>query len=117
MLGRSFEHQVSLVQPKQNLLSNIITRLILNSINDVVISRKHSMPDIGCLSLSNIRKYCGLKPSSLDNDATPTDPIIDEVVVLSSDEVVVALNTNEHEPSYEDKDEVGLEEDGHAQIY
>ena len=37
-------------------------------------------------------------------------------MVLSSDEVVVALNTNEHEPSYEDEDEFGIEEDGNAQI-
>ena len=52
----------------------------------------------------------------LENDATPTDPILDEVVVLSSDEVVVALNTNEHEPSFEDEDEFGIEEDENAQI-
>ena len=99
------------------MLSNTITRLTLNTINDVVTSRIHSMPDIRCLSLNNIGKHCGLKPTSLENDVTPTDPILDEVVVLSNDEVVVALNTNEHESSYEDNDEVGLEEDGHAQIY
>ena len=40
-----------------------------------------------------------------------------EVVVLSSDEVVVVLNTNDHEPSYENEDKVGLEEDGHIQLY
>ena len=44
------------------------------------------------------------------------DPILDEVVVLSSDEVVVALNINEHEPSFEDEDEFGIEEDENAQI-
>ena len=55
-------------------------------------------------------------PTSLENDATPTDPILDEVVVLSNDEVVVALNTNEHEMSYENEDEFGIEEDGNAQI-
>ena len=37
-------------------------------------------------------------------------------MVLSSDEVVVALNTNEHDPSCEDEDEVGFEEDGNALI-
>jgi hypothetical protein len=57
-----------------------------------------------------------LVPESLENDATPTDPILDEVVILSNDEVVVALNTNEHEPSYEDEDEFGIEEDENAQI-
>jgi hypothetical protein len=55
-------------------------------------------------------------PASLENDATPTDPILDEVVVLSSNEVVVALNTNEHEPSFEGEDEFGIQEDGNAQI-
>ena len=55
-------------------------------------------------------------PTSLENDATPIDPILDEVVVLSSDEVVVALNRNEHELSYEDEDEFGIEEDENAQI-
>ena len=99
------------------MLSNTITCLTLNTINGVVTSRKHSMPDIGCLSLSNIGEHCGLKPSSIENDATPADPILYEVVVLSNGEVVIALNTNEHEPSYEYKDEVGLEEDGHAEIY
>ncbi len=48
---------------------------------------------------------------------TPTDLILYEVVVLSSDEVVVALNTNKYEPSYKDEDEIGLEEDGHILIY
>ena len=81
-----------------------------------VVSSKDSMPDIGCLSLGNVEEHCGLVPTSLQNDATPTDPILDEVVVLSSDEVVVVLNTNEHEPSYEDEDEFGIEEDGNAQI-
>jgi hypothetical protein len=75
-----------------------------------------SMPDIGCLSLRNVGEHCGLVPPSLENDVTPTDPILDEVVVLSSDEVVVALNTNEHELSFEDEDEFGIEEDENAQI-
>ena len=54
--------------------------------------------------------------ASLDNDATPTNPILDEVVVLSSDQMVVALNTNEDEPSYEDEDKFGIDEDGNAFI-
>ena len=74
------------------------------------------MPDIGCLSLGNVEEHCGLVPASLENDATPIDPILDEVVVLSSDEVVVALNRNVHELSYEDEDEFGIEEDENAQI-
>ena len=53
---------------------------------------------------------------SLENNATPTNTLLDEVVVLSSDKIVVALNTNEYEPSYEDEDEVGLEEDENALI-
>ena len=53
------------------------------------------MPDIGCLYLGNVEENCGLVPSSLENDATPIDPILDEVVVLSNDEVVIALNKNE----------------------
>jgi hypothetical protein len=60
-----------------------------------VVSRKESMPDIGCLSLGNVEENCGLVPTSLENDATPIDPILDEVVVLSSDEVVVVLDRNE----------------------
>ena len=52
----------------------------------------------------------------LDNDAIPTDPRLDKVVVLSSYEVVIALNTNEHEPSYDDEDEVGHKEDDIALI-
>jgi hypothetical protein len=81
-----------------------------------VVSCKDSMLDIGCISLGNIEEHCGLVPTSLENDATPTDPILDEVVVLSTNEVVVALNRNEHEPSYEDEDEFGIEEDENAQI-
>ena len=42
--------------------------------------------------------------------------MLDEVVALSSDEVLAALNTNDHEPSSEDEDEAALEEDGHALI-
>ena len=82
-----------------------------------VVSGKDSMSDIWCLSLGNIGEHCDLKPTSLEIDATPTDPILNEVVVLSSDEVVVTLNTNKLEPSNEDEVEVGLEEDNHAQIY
>ena len=67
------------------------------------------MPDIGCLSLGNVEDHRGLVPATLKNDATPTDPILDEVVVLSNNEVVVALNTNEHEPLFEDEDEFGIE--------
>jgi hypothetical protein len=74
------------------------------------------MPDIACLSLGNVEEHCGLVPRTLDNDATPTDPKLDEVVVLSSDEVVVALNTNEGEPSYEDEDEFGIKEDENALV-
>ena len=81
-----------------------------------VVSSKDSLPDIRCLSLSNVEEHCGLVPASLENDAIPTDPILVEVVVLSSDKVVVVLNTNEHEPSYEDEDEFGIEEDRNAQI-
>ena len=53
-------------------------------------------------------------PATLENDATPTDPIWDEVMVLSSNEVVVALNTNERESPCEDEDNFGIEEDGYA---
>ena len=75
------------------------------------------MPDLGCMSLGNVEEYCGLVPTSLDNNVTPTNPIlVDEVVILSSDQVVVALNTNEDEPSYEDEDEFGIDEDGNALI-
>ena len=80
-----------------------------------VVSSKDSMPDIGCLSVGNVQEHYGLVPASLEKDATPTDPILDEVVVLSSNEVIVALNTNDHEPSFEDEDEYGSEEDGNAQ--
>ena len=55
-------------------------------------------------------------PASLDNDATPIDPILDEVVVLNNNQMVVALYTNEDEPSYEDEDVVGIEEDENALI-
>jgi hypothetical protein len=48
-----------------------------------VVSSKDSMPDTGCLFLGNVEEHCGLVPSSLENDATPIDPILDEVVVLS----------------------------------
>ena len=81
-----------------------------------VVSRKDSMPDIGCMSLGNIEEHCGLVWASLDNVATPINPILDEVVILSSDQVVVALNTYEDEPSYEDEDEFGIEKDGNALI-
>jgi len=74
------------------------------------------LPDIGCLSLDNVEEHCKLVPTSLDNNATPTDPILDEIVVLSNDEIIIALNTNEDEPSYEDKDKFGIEEDGNAHI-
>ena len=74
------------------------------------------MPNIGCLSLGNFEEHCDLVPASLENDATPTDPILDEIVVLSSNKVVVALNTNDREPSFEDEDEFGIEEDGNVQI-
>jgi hypothetical protein len=81
-----------------------------------VVSNKDYMPDIGCLSLGNVEEHCGLVPASLDDDATPTDPILDEVVVLSSNEVVVALNTNEHESPFEDEDDFEIEEDRNVQI-
>ena len=77
---------------------------------------KDSLPDIGSLSLGNVEEHCGLIPTSLDNDATPTNLILDEVVILSSDKMVVALNANEDEPSYEAEDEFGVEEDGNALI-
>ena len=60
--------------------------------------------------------HCGLKPTSFENDATPTDPMLDEVVALSSDEVLAILNTYDHEPSSEDEDEAALDKDGHALI-
>ena len=81
-----------------------------------VDSGKDSMSDIRCLSLGNVEEHCELVPSSLDNDATPSDPILDEVVVLSNDQVAVALNANEDEPSYKDEDEFGIEEDENAMI-
>ena len=62
------------------------------------------------------RKNWELVPTSLNNDVTPKNPILDEIVVLNSDEGVVALNTNEDEPFYEDEDEFGIEEDGNALI-
>jgi hypothetical protein len=67
------------------------------------------LPDIGCLSLGNVEEHCTLVPTSLNNDAIPTDSILDEVVVLSRDEMIVALNTNEDEFSYEDEVEFGIE--------
>jgi hypothetical protein len=57
-----------------------------------------------------------LIPTSLESDTTPTDLILDEVVVLNNNEVVVALNTNEHEPSYEDENDFGIDEDENALI-
>jgi hypothetical protein len=63
-----------------------------------------------------MRDHCGLKPTSLENDTTPADPMLDEVVALSSNEVLAALNTDDHEPSSEDDDEAALEEDDHALI-
>ena len=42
--------------------------------------------------------------------------MLDEVVVLSSNEVLAALNTYDHKLSSEDEDEAALEEDGHALI-
>jgi hypothetical protein len=79
-----------------------------------VVSSKDFMPDIGCLSLGNVEEHCELVPASIEKDTTPTDPILDEVVVLSINEVIVALNTNEHEPSFQDEDEFGIEEDENA---
>ena len=35
-------------------------------------------------------------------------------MVLNSDEVDVDLKINEHEPSYEDENEVGFDKDDHA---
>lgn len=81
-----------------------------------VISTKDFISNIGCLFLGNMRDHCGLKPISLENDATPADPILDEIVALSSDEVLVALNIDDYKPSSEDDDKAALEEDGHAQI-
>ena len=60
--------------------------------------------------------HCGLKPTSLENDAISSDPMLDEVVVLSRDEVLAASNTDDHEPFSEDKDEAAFEEDDHALI-
>ena len=42
-----------------------------------VVSNKDNMSDIGCLSLGNVEEHCGLVPASLENDATPIDPILD----------------------------------------
>ena len=81
----------------------------------VVFTRDH-IPDIGCLSLGNMGDHCRLKPTSLKNDTIPADLMLDEVVALSSDEVLASLNTNDHEPSSKDDDEVALEEDDHALI-
>ena len=82
-----------------------------------VVSLEYSISNIWYLYLGIIREHYGLKPISLKNDAIPINPILDGVMVLSRNKVVVALNTNEHEPSYKDEDAVGLEEDGYAQIY
>ena len=79
-----------------------------------VISTRDSIPDIR--SLGNMGDHCGLKPTSLEIDATPTDLILDVFVTLSSDEVLAASNTDDHEPSSEDEDEVALEGDGLALI-
>ena len=81
-----------------------------------IVSRKYFMPDIRCLPLDNIGEHRTLKPRLLEYGVTPINPRLDEVVVLSSDEVVVVLYTNEHEPSYKDKDEVGHKEDDLALI-
>lgn len=66
--------------------------------------------------MGNVEEHCRLVQTSLDNDATPTDPILHEVVVLSSDEMVVAFNTNEDELSYRYEDEFEIEKDGNAFI-
>ena len=62
-----------------------------------VVSSKDFLLNIACLSSGNVEEHCGLIPQSLDNDATPIDPKLDEVVILSSDQGVVALNTNDDE--------------------
>ena len=70
------------------------------------------MPDIVNLYLGNVEMHFRLVPQALDNDATPIDPKLDEIVVLSSDELIVVMNTNMDEPpSYEYEDEFGIEED------
>lgn len=81
-----------------------------------VVSSKNSMPNINCLSLGNVEEHCRLIPTSVENDVTPTDLILDKVVVLSIDEVIVALNTNENKLSYEDEDGFGIEKNGNAMI-
>ena len=78
-----------------------------------VVTGKDSMRDIACLILCNVDE---LIPQSLDNDATPNIPKLDQVMILSSDQVVVVLNTNEEEPSYEDECDVEIEQDENAPI-
>lgn len=76
-----------------------------------VIFGKNYMLDIVNIYLGNVEMYFGLVPQALDNDATPFDPKLDEIVVLSSDELIVVMNTNMDEPSYEYENEFGIEED------
>lgn len=59
--------------------------------------------------LGDVEEHCELVPTSLNNDATSTDPKLDKIVVLSSDQVVAIFNTNEDKPSYEDDDEIEIE--------
>ena len=44
-----------------------------------VISTRYSILDIRCLILGNMEDHCELKSTSLENDTTPTDPILDEM--------------------------------------
>lgn len=44
----------------------------------------------------------------LDEDKTSIDPKLNEVVVSSSDRVVVVFNKNEDESSYENKNDMGF---------
>ena len=41
-----------------------------------VVSNKDYMLDIGYLSIGYVEEHCGLMSASLENDATPTDPIL-----------------------------------------
>ena len=50
------------------------------------------------------KNHCGL----LDKDTTSIDPKLNEVMVLSSGQVLEVFNTNEEESSYEDENDIGI---------
>lgn len=75
------------------------------------------MLDIAWLSLANVGNDYGLVSQSLDKDAIPIDPKLDEVGVLSNSQVIASLNKTEGEPSYKDENGIRIEQDEDAPMY